>query len=267
MGTFLGSALTVALAMLLAGTFAVLVKNASLALDKLKSEPTVEVYIRDAADSSTQSQLSDFLSASRFVARADYISKDMALFRLREMFGREMIAGLKTNPLPASFEITLAPSAYENDNFEMLVDSLKALPAVEDVGYVASVMPKLRAILRITSVLGIVASVMVLLATGFIAGNAVHLMVARRHQALHVMRLVGASGAFVRTPYLLIGGLVAIIGTAAAIAALGAATVIFNAFVIRIGFLSLSEVAGLVLVGLTIGIAGSYLALRKHLRI
>ena len=101
-GSFWGSVLTIFLAMLVAGSFALIIKNTNIALEKLKDEATVEIYLAENTDSTAIEQLRDRLIANTYIVNAKFISKEAALFRLRETFGHEMVAGLKTNPLPKS---------------------------------------------------------------------------------------------------------------------------------------------------------------------
>jgi cell division transport system permease protein len=139
-GAFWGSVLTVFLAMLVAGSFALLIKNISISLDKLKSEAMVELYLSNQVDSLARETLKDQLVANKYVLNVNFISKDAALYRLRQTFGPEMVAGLKTNPLPESFEISLDPVVYDGNNFQTLIDSLETLSGVDDIGYVPTVI-------------------------------------------------------------------------------------------------------------------------------
>lgn len=266
-GTFLGSVLTVFLATLVAGSFAQIIKNMSIALDKLKEEASVEVYLNNDIDSLTQAGLQDKLVADRFVTNIKFISKDRALYRLREAFGQQMVAGLKTNPLPASFEITLDTKVYEGDNFQALVDSLQQMPGVEDVGYVPSAIPKLKMIFKIMTFLGLLMGLLVALATGFIIGNAIHVKIAERRNTFYIMRLVGAGSGFIRAPYLVTGTLIGLIGSALSMAVLKLAAMLFARIIVPVSFFDTVEIACFIAASGVIGFAGSHLALKRYLEI
>jgi len=190
-GAFLGSVLTIFLAMLTAGSFAIIIKNTSLTLDKFRNEASLEIYLESEIDSLTKENIRDALVANKYVLQVKFINKDMALFRLRETFGQQMVAGLKTNPLPESYEVTLESFVYENSNFEELVDSLFKLPGVEDIGYVTSAISRLKIVFKAATFLGIVLGIMVILATGFIVGNTIRVRIAEWRQTFYIMRLVG----------------------------------------------------------------------------
>jgi cell division transport system permease protein len=266
-GSFIGSTLTVYLAMLTAGSFAVITSNISVMLDRFKSEASLEIYLRNDIDSLAGENLQDALAANEYILQLDYIDKDMALFRLRETFGEEMVAGLKTNPLPASYEITLEPSVYESDNFERLVDSLAGLPGVEDIGYAPSAIAKVKALFKISTYLGLAIGILVILATGFIVGNTIHVKIADRRQTFYIMRLVGAGAAFIQTPYLIVGGLIGISGGALAVLTLKIGALYFSYRVAPINFLNSTEVVCFIITGCLVALAGSSIALKKFLDI
>ncbi|MCP4580974.1 MAG: hypothetical protein GY839_05110 [candidate division Zixibacteria bacterium] len=266
-GALLGSILTVFLATLMAGSFALIIKNTSIALEKFKTEATVEVYIAESADSAVVENLRDRLVANTHILNVKLISKEAALYRLREMFGHEMVAGLKTNPLPKSFEITLDPEVYEQETFEAMVDSLDRLPGVEDIGYVPKAISRLRLWFKLLAVVGAVMGFLVALATGFIVGNTIHVKIADRSQTYYVMRLVGASTSFIRMPYLLIGSLIGFVGCALSLSFLKFSQVYFSRFVVAIEFLSPLESVCFIIAGGLLGLTGSHLALKRSLKI
>jgi len=266
-GAFFGSILTVFLATLMAGSFALIIKNASIALDKFKAEAAIEIYLKNDTDSLAMENLKSTLIANRFILNARYISRETALYRLRETFGPEMVAGLKTNPLPESFEITLDPDVYEDKNFETLVDSLSKLSDVEEVGYVPTIVSKLKMLFRLITVLGLIVGFLVALATGFIVGNTVHVKIVERRQTFYIMRLVGASAGFIRSPYLLLGSLIGLFGGMLSLLCLKIGQSYFSTFASSIEFLSGVESLCFVLTAGLIGFIGSHLALKRSLKI
>ena len=266
-GAFFGSVLTVFLATLMAGSFALIIKNTSIALDRFKAEAAIEIYLKSDTDSLATENLKDVLIANRYILNAKYISKETALYRLRETFGHEMVAGLKTNPLPESFEVTLDPDVYERDNFEALVDSLYKLPDVEDVGYVPTIITKLKMLFRLISVLGLTVGLLVALATGFIVGNTIHVKIVERRHTFYIMRLVGAGAGFIRSPYLFLGSLIGFIGSGLSLFCLKLGQAYFSNFVHSIVFLTGIEAICFVIAGGLIGFIGSHLALKRFLKI
>lgn len=266
-GSFIGSVLTVFLAMLVAGSFALIIKNTGGALDQLKGEAMVEVYIKDDVDSSGVEALKDRLVANKDILQLKYISKESALYRLRQTFGPEMVAGLESNPLPRSFEITLDPGVYDKQNFEALIDTLYTLPGVEDIGYVPTVIARLKTIFKLVTALGILMGLLVAVATGYIVGNTIHVKIADRRQTFYIMRLVGGSNRFIRLPYLFIGSLIGGLAGILAIFFLKLGQLYFTTFVVSVDFLNNIETICFIVTGILLGFIGGHLALKRFLRI
>lgn len=266
-GAFLGSILTVFLAMLIAGSFALIIKNTNIALEKLRDEAIVEVYLQDNLDSLGREQLRDEIVANEFVLGVKFISKEAALYRLRQTFGPEMVAGLKTNPLPESFEISLDPDVFEKQNFALLVEAVEKFNGVDDIGYVPTVIAKLKTLFNLLSVLGILMGLLVALATGFIVGNTIHVKIADRRQTFYIMRLVGASIGFIRSPYLMIGTLIGLFGSSLAILFVWLAQLYFSGYVVQTEFLTPVELVCFIIAGGLFGFIGSHFALRRFLKI
>ena len=265
-GSFFGSILTVFLAMLVAGSFALVIKNTSIGLEKLKSEATVEIYLSADIDSVARENLKDQLVANKYVMSIQYVSKEAALFRLRQTFGPEMVAGLKTNPLPESFELSLNSEVYDGDNFAALVDSVGKLPGVDNVGYVPTIISKLKMLFKLMTILGLVMGILVALATAFIVGNTIHVKIADRRQTFYIMRLVGAGPGFIRSPYLLIGTLIGLIGGGLAIVCIKLAQTYFAGLFVEVIFLSSLETVCFFIAGGLFGFIGSHLALKRFMK-
>jgi len=266
-GSFWGSVLTVFLAMLVAGSFALIIKNTYIGLEKLKDEAMVEVYLENDVDSLGREQLRDQIVASEFVMSAKYISREAALYRLRQTFGAAMVAGLKSNPLPESFELSLNQEVYDDNNFNLLVKYLSDLAGVEDIGYVPKVISKLKTLFNILTILGLIMGLLVALATAFIVSNTIHVKISDRRQTFYIMRLVGAGPAFIRTPYLMIGTLIGLFGTGLAIVFTLLAFLYFSRFIEQVEYLTTLETACFIVAGGLFGLTGSHLALKKFLKI
>jgi cell division transport system permease protein len=120
---------------------------------------------------------------------------------------------------------------------------------------------------------GIVALVLVGLTVLFIIVNTIRLAVTSRAEEIEIMRLVGASDAFIRWPFIFEGALVGLLGALVTLIILGAAAAplsslmlgFFRVLPLEFGTL-VRDVAVLVLVtGLGLGVVGSYVSVRSYL--
>src|SRR6266542_5197700 len=107
----IAATLTVALMLLLFAFFIITDRGLQAAAAALESKVEVSLYLDDAARPSDILELKARIERDPAVARVDYLTKQQALDRLRELSQRKedfTIADLGWNPLPASLEIKLA---------------------------------------------------------------------------------------------------------------------------------------------------------------
>ncbi|HYL41539.1 MAG TPA: FtsX-like permease family protein, partial [Candidatus Binatus sp.] len=171
--------------------------------------------------------------------------------------------------LPASLEVSLRNAT----DYGPVSDLLRADPDVARVKNIADLANRVSTVtgfLRTGGVvlLGVVGAIVL-----FIIINAIRLAVLGRAEEIEVMRLVGASDAFIRWPFVFEGALVGLFGAGLTLAVLvGAAeplsrfmTGFFQILPISIGSIS-RDVTVLVLgAGMGLGVVGAWVSVRTYL--
>jgi cell division transport system permease protein len=207
------------------------------------------------------------------VASVEYVTKEEAIARFRErekQKGHEDLTQyLDTNPLPASLQVTLRdPNIYGN-----VVDFLKAEAIVAKVDPVESYVNRLLTVTTILRTAGVVILGLVGLTVLFIIINTIRLAVVARSEEIEIMRLVGASDAFVRWPFIFEGALVGAIGAAVTLVLFalaadplsGVMTSFFEVLPLQLGSLVRDVVVLTVGAGLGLGSLGAWLSVRSYL--
>jgi cell division transport system permease protein len=209
------------------------------------------------------------------VNESAYVSKEEALERFRETFADQPdIAGsISSDVLPASMEIQLKDSSDSS----VVADRLRAEGFQDDeIRYPQQTVDRLNQItgylvwgLRGATALFFLASVLLIF-------NTIRLSIFARRKEIEVMKLVGASDSFVRTPFLLEGLVQGLIG------AIPAALLVVWVDSLFVGwaqqslpFLPISSGAVnalivllfLLFVGALVGIAGSFFSVRRFLKV
>jgi cell division transport system permease protein len=105
----------------------------------------------------------------------------------------------------------------------------------------------------------------VFIAAVFVISNTVKLTVASSARIIEVMKLVGATNTFIRTPFLWEGMLEGFLGGMVAMTVLGGAYTILRPQIEGMVFFTLWQMAGFVFFCVGLGLIGSYAALRKYL--
>lgn len=238
-------------------------------------EQKVEI-VANLADATPQAKLDALVAtieAKPEVESVDYISADEALARFRAAVkaqGREdLTAYLDTNPLPASLEVHLKDPTVYGD----VADTLRSSPFVTDVQELQKVVDQVVTVTGFLRTAGLIILLLVGLTVLFIIINTIRLAVVARAEEIEIMRLVGASDAFIRWPFVFEGALVGILGALITLAILFVAgqpigRLMYDFF--RILPLQFGELARdlVVLVsgtGLGLGVLGAWISVRSYL--
>jgi cell division transport system permease protein len=232
--------------------------------------------VADLHDDVAQAKLDDLqarLGAMPEVRSVEYISKDEALRRYRE--GRaaqgqqDLTKYLPDNPLPASIEVKLR----KPDDYNTVASMLGAEPIVAKVQNIADTTERLTSVTNFLRTFGVLLLVVIGAIVLFIVINTIRLAVLGRAEEIEVMRLVGASDAFIRWPFVFEGALVGLLGAVVTLGVLVGASEPLSRFMvgffqilpISVGSIS-RDVTLLVLgAGLGLGVLGAWVSVRTYL--
>lgn len=198
---------TLAAALFLAGLVLVVLSNVEARVELLRGDFRVEVFLLDDASEEERGRLQRRLAASEGVARVEYIDQEQALARYRE-WSREtaaLVEELDVNPLPASFEVLLAPRPDAEARGAAIVQALSGKPGVEEVRFDREWLRRLESLLNLARIGGTGLATLVFAAVVFVMASVLRLAVYARRDEIEIMLLVGATPAFVRGPFLVAG--------------------------------------------------------------
>jgi cell division transport system permease protein len=235
----------------------------------------VEV-VADLKDNTSQAEVEAIqrrIGALPEVASVDYVSRELALERFRETLeaqGEEDLTQyLDANPLHASLEVKL----QDPTTFGQVISRLNAESAVETVKDIENLVERVNTVTGILRTAGAVVLGIIALIVLFIVVNTIRLAVLARADEIEIMRLVGASDAFIRWPFVFEGAMVGLLGSIVTLAILAVAAepmgrFMFDFFrVLPLQFGSLARDITLLVMGagLGLGILGSWISIRTYL--
>ena len=189
--------------------------------------PQVSVFMRTEAKHADAEALGAALKADARVARVRFLPREQALKELAAVQGMaEVIAALGKNPLPDAYIVEAKDSAA--GALDALAADLAKLPGVAHVqadSAWARRLASLAALLR--SALWLLAAV---LGVGLIAVtfNTVRLQILTQREEIEVLKLIGATDAFIRRPFYYLGLLQGLAGGAVALAIVGGTLALLN---------------------------------------
>ena len=269
----LAATLTMVLMLLLLSGFFILqnVLLASLAYVEQKVE--VVAYVENTATQDQVDALVAKVDAMPETASVEFVSRDEALRRFREAQlaqGREDLTKyLEANPLYASINVKLTAPG----DLDTVVAALQHEPIVRNVLNIKALVDRVVTVTSVVRTAGVAMVAIVGLIVLFIIVNTIRLAVVARAEEIEIMRLVGASDAFIRWPFIFEGAFVGLLGAAAALAVLAVASGpvtdfmygFFRVLPLEFGSLQRDVVLLVVGTGLGVGVLGSWLSVRSYL--
>lgn len=271
----LAATATMTLMLLLMAGLVIVVTALNTGLDYFESKVEVTAFVRDTATPGRIAEVVQKTKAMPEVASVAFVSKDEALQRFRSYNAArgqtDLTDVLPWNPLPASIEVNLTdPLVYAQ-----VQRALEGQPDV--VEKVVENQSVVNALLTVTNALrlgGTIILGLVGLTVFFIVINTIRLAVVARAREIEIMRLVGASDAFIRWPFIFEGVFVGILGAIVTLILLVLAYqplsqimfALFNVLPLRFSEFVARDVALLVVgVGIALGGLGSWVSVRSYL--
>jgi cell division transport system permease protein len=147
-------------------------------------------------------QLQKTLDASRFVKSTEYITPEQAAEELEEELGEDFISFLGYNPLLPSIELKLNANYTSIDSLEMIESELIANPDVKEIYYQKDLVQLINRNIRRIGLVIIGFSALLLIIAIALINNTIRLSVYSKRFIIRTMQLVGATGGFIRRPFL-----------------------------------------------------------------
>jgi cell division transport system permease protein len=271
----LAATATMVLMLVLLAGFWIIQTGLLSALDFTEQKVEVVANVRLDATPAEVDQLRTAINELPEVAGVNYVSQAEALQRFQDSMraqGREDLTKvLDSNPLTASFEIKLKDPSFSSKVSDALQPQKQpAIRNVLDTNETAKNVKTVTDIMRTAgSVILFVIGVIVL----FIIVNTIRLAVFARAEEIEIMRLVGASDAFIRWPFVFEGAMVGLLGAAITLAGLylladpisGFMVDFFRVLPLSFGSLARDVIVIVVGAGLGLGILGSWVSVRTYL--
>jgi cell division transport system permease protein len=211
------------------------------------------------------------------VASVNYISRSEALQEFQRLSGfGDALQALKDNPLPSVLVIHPTANASTPAATEKLLQRLQAYPPVDVAQLDMQWVKRLYVIMELVRRGVVVLAALLALAVLLVVGNTIRLAIQNRRDEIVVMKLIGGTDGFIRRPFLYTGFWYGLFGGVIAWLLVSLSLSILRDPVERLTGLYQSqfELSGLditttgMLIGTSIllGLAGSWLAVGRHLR-
>jgi cell division transport system permease protein len=264
---------TIAVSLFVVGAFLTVAGALGAVVERWTQKVQVTFYLEDNLEERIRKSIEDRLKDDAAVESVEWVTREEALARFRKLFKdlSTLPDDLGQNPFPASLEVTLRGTHQSKSEVMRLGEAFGKAPGVQEVQYDLLWIERLATAVRLVRGLGALLGGILVLAGVFTISNVLRLTLYARQDELDIMRLVGATRAYVKGPFVVegmlqgaLGGLFAVVllGVAARLVSRDAATA---SELLGRATISLSPEIGLLLVGggMAVGVVGSLMSLGR----
>jgi cell division transport system permease protein len=182
----------------------VLLKSVQTLGSQIAGTPQVSVFLATGTSPGDIERIGDKLKQHSSIKRIEFVSREVALKQLQQSTGlADVIGGLSQNPLPDAFVIY--PKEGNLKALEALRDELKTWQHFEHVQLDSAWVHKLEALLGFGRMAVVILAALLSFALIAITFNTIRLQILTRREEIEVAKLIGATDAFIRRPFLYFG--------------------------------------------------------------
>ncbi|GAB4338657.1 MAG: permease-like cell division protein FtsX [Desulfobulbaceae bacterium] len=269
--------LTITLSVLIFAFFYLVYTNAIHAGQQLDDDLRLIVYLDEEPSPQMQEEYRRKILKFDEVDRIEFLTREQAYDRFARELGddRDVLEDMPRDFLPPSIEVYPLRTLNTLTKIKRFSDYLQSLPGVLKVQYGREWVERFYTFVKLLRIVVILSGTLLILTTTFMVANTIRLTLLGRKEELELLRLVGASNHYIRTPFFLEGALQGLAGSLIGLGALFmlynwiklkfAVSSIFNLF--EFTFFPLPVVATIVVASSLLCAAGSFSSTRKFLQL
>lgn len=265
------SVITISLSLILIALYFTLSFNSNKLIKSIKDKVEIEVFIDDNLSQDEINTVKEKIRTVGGVKQITFVSKEEASKIFEKEYGKEMLELFESNPLPASFKISLYDEYKSLDRINKIKNQLSSVQNINDI-----VFPEknLELIEKNTSgflYINLVILIIITLSSVFLVSNTIRLVISSRRKIINTFKLLGATNSFIMTPFIIEGFLQGMFGGVFASLILYFLLIVyssrFNQNEIKLDFFGFEYLGYLILIGIVLGILGSIFSVKRFLKV
>jgi len=268
--------LVIAVTLALPTAISLVVKNARSVSSSWDNALDFSVFLKQDISEEEAEGLAELIGKRADVDTVELISADEALAEFKRQSGfAEALDQLSGNPLPHTLVVRPGPG-NTSASLGLLQEEIGNLPETDHVQVDTEWVQRFHAILDIVRQAIAIGAALLGVAIVVIIGNTIRLDIENRRDEIEVTKLIGATNAFVRRPFLWTGFWYGLFGGLMALALVYSGLHMLEEPVTRlsglyqgnivIASLNLQEGAAIIGVGIFLGLFGSWFTAARHMR-
>ena len=262
--------------MLIFGLFFTIGKNINNAIKGLEKEQGMQVFMEYDASEEAIGKLNEDLNKIKGINTVTFVSKEEAYNTMKKRLGKneKALNGFTPDMFSVSYMITLTDLSLNDQVYE----EIKALDTVREIQNKRDTIQTLSNVGNTIQIVTFSMFAILILISLFIISNTIKLTVHARRKEISIMKYVGATNGFIRTPFMIEGVIIGLVSGIISILVVGGgynyiATKLSTSEIwqrLSIDLLSFSDmfvqiVLVYILLGVGIGIIGSSMSMRRYL--
>lgn len=275
--SFLMTIIVLSSSISLACGFYITLINVQQLTSNLENSNQISLFLKSDLSDKDAEDLAKKIRQNPQVQEVNVITKEQALveFKTYSGFGAAMDV-LDKNPLPSVVQVLAKNSLEDKAALEELYNNLQKFDQVETVQLDMQWVSRLQSIVTVVRYIVYLFSAMIALGVVFIIGNTIRLELQSRKEEVVIAKLVGATNAFIRRPFLYTGFWLGFISSVAAWFIAAISLLILKQPIeqlsglyetdVHLIFLSLSDTFALLSIPSTLGVISSWTVLIFQLR-
>jgi cell division transport system permease protein len=257
------------LSLLILAVFVLVTVNVGKIIERAGEELRIYAYLAEGVDGAASRDIQYRLLGLDGVEEVVFIPRDEALEDFREALGNDsdVIDALEDNPLPDAYRVKLKPDLYRSDVLAAMAEKIEGWDGIEEVRYGKRLFERAEKLVRGFYLVDLGIGLIVFFSVVFVISNTVRLTILSRRRTIDVMKLVGATNAYIQVPFVIEGALQ---GICAALIATGLLALVYTfakRYLTGLVFIGTEVIVGFVVFCAVLGSLGSFMAMRRFLRI
>lgn len=267
------------------GVFILLALNMNSLAEQIESQVQIRVYLKTDVKEEVAAEMQKRIANIAEVSKVTYVSKEDGLATLRDKMGGDNGDWLEgyddeNNPLPISYTIEV----FDPQQVKSVANQIVALneatqtKPIDDVKYGQGTVETLFKITNAIRNVGFVIVVALAVTAMLLISNTIKMTIVARRREISIMKMVGATNAFIRWPFFVEGALIGVIssivttvivlvGYDQAVTQFQSDLALMLVQLLPVGDVMLLTATTMIVLGSLIGIWGSVMSVRKYLKV
>ncbi len=194
--------------LLIMGSFSLLTLNIDAMIDEMQNQNNVLAYIDESLSESEARALESKILAVDNVATAEFVTREEAMENFESDYDENLFENIDPTVFRHRFVITL-------DDLSLMKETQAALRNVKGVASVTAHVDyaeKFISFRNIVSIVSLILIVILIIVSLFIMTNTIKLATFGRREEIAIMKMVGATNAFIRLPFVIEGLVLGAVG-------------------------------------------------------